>query len=313
MKQLIRGVLCFVAVAFVSPSASRAAPPGLSHAPGLAGSLCHPINSVPTTISAGGVYCLSRDLSTSISGATDAAILIEADDVVVDLKQHVLDGSPAGLSTMSTGIRATNRNDVTVRNGTVRGFLTGIGLIDTSASQDSSGGHLVRGMKVEGNTASGIVVTGRGTRVSGNMVLDTGGSTTGASYDMAGIFSGGPGGRVLNNDVIGVSNNTSGVTSGIEFSGEFSSSVAADNRISHISSPGGGPLLAGIWLETPGSSTGVVMAGNIITNPATGSTTSYGIRGINGQPNNVCRDNTIFGFDTGISNCNYSAGNETYP
>lgn len=60
---------------------------------------CQPIRRVPVTIHNSGKYCLAGDLSTSISGTNDAAIRIEADDVVLDLRGHVLDGSLADVTT----------------------------------------------------------------------------------------------------------------------------------------------------------------------------------------------------------------------
>ena len=76
-----------------------------------------PITSVPFTISAPGEYELEADLT------TDAryGILVDASDVVVNLKGHTLAGRPTGSS---EGISAakTGSSNITVRNGSITGF-----------------------------------------------------------------------------------------------------------------------------------------------------------------------------------------------
>ncbi len=56
---------------------------------------CTEINALPFYITAPGTYCLGDSLSYA-DGRGSAAISIESDDVVVDLKGHVLDGAPSG-------------------------------------------------------------------------------------------------------------------------------------------------------------------------------------------------------------------------
>lgn len=272
--------------------------------------LCRPILHVPITITASGKYCLARNVSTSVNGLNDAAIKINADNVVLDLGQHVLDGSPAGLSTLATGIRSDDRNNITVRNGTIRGFLSAVGLNDTSPTYDQTGGHLVTRLRIEGGTAFGIGVVGRGNRVVGNLVLNTGGATSGDNYDMTAIGAAGPEARILDNDIVHLSNNTSGLTSGIEMGEAASGAVVANNRISGISGPSGPVPVAGIQVQSIPTlpPTGMVISGNTITSAV--STPGTGIRV---GSDNLCRDNTILHFSSGIGSCADGGGNVSLP
>ena len=85
---------------------------------------CTEIAKLPYIITAPGIYCLQSDLSTDI--ATGAAIEVAADDVVLDLNRHALDGSAAGASTEAYGVYAFDRKNITLRNGTIRGFVSGV-------------------------------------------------------------------------------------------------------------------------------------------------------------------------------------------
>lgn len=280
------------------------------------GGPCKPINSLPATITSSGIYCLAKDLSTSISGATDAAIRINADDVVLDLQQHVLDGSSADTaSTLATGILAQDRSNITVRNGTIRGFGSAIRLQDTAAPYDDTGGHLVTGVRVEGSAAFGIGVIGRGNRVVNNLVLNTGGATLPSGYgdEMSGISWGGPDARIVGNDIINVHNTTEESTWGIAATGTPGTSVAGsvieDNRISDLSATIPPYGVTGIGVDTPGITfDGTVIADNTITYGTPAGTTGYGIAlGVGA----LCRNNTIFKFPSGISSaaCTDGGGN----
>jgi hypothetical protein len=180
---------------------------------------------VPYTISAPGIYCLTANIVTNL--ATGAAIMIAADDVVLDLNGWGLDNSAAGPSTFASGVYAGARQSVTVRNGTVRGFLFGILLQDTS-----SGGYVIETIHADRNWFVGLQAEGTGIVIRNNHVTTTGSSTqTGYTFGFAyGISGFGAGPRILNNEVA----NTVGVSGGAGFGIDFcnaSDGLAVANRI----------------------------------------------------------------------------------
>src|SRR6185436_18473510 len=85
---------------------------------------CTPITAIPMTISSPGVYCLTSDLSANVPSPGNA-ITIEANSVVVDLNGHRI-ANLGGPNTASTGIFAEERQNITIRNGSIRGFFAGI-------------------------------------------------------------------------------------------------------------------------------------------------------------------------------------------
>lgn len=177
---------------------------------------CTVISSVPFTISVSGIYCLNTNLNTNIS--TGAAITISADDVVLDLNGRLLNGT-AGLATFADGIFATAafgpRKNITIKNGTVRGFLRAIQIFD-SAPFTNSYGHLIEDIQIDRNTFGGIVVNGKDCVIRNNNVISTGGSTFfGANAQAIGIAIGGSGHRVTGNNVAHVTKSGTAIASGI--------------------------------------------------------------------------------------------------
>ena len=88
------------------------------------------ITSLPYTITTQGHYCFNRNLSTAITAG--AAITINSDFVVLDLNNFKPGGGSAGPATTATGVYASNRSNITIRNGNIRGFAFGISLDATS-------------------------------------------------------------------------------------------------------------------------------------------------------------------------------------
>jgi len=180
----------WIRAAFLCLSIAVAAPAGAELTD------CRAIVSVPATITNRGVYCFDHNLATA--AATGAAITIDADDVVLDLNGHKLDGSGAGPATAALGIKSFGHSHITIRNGTIRGFFAAIELDEAVAG--SSSGHLVEDVKADRNTAFGISVSGRGSHVRNNHVLNTGGAT---SVRPTGIIVNAPAGVLSGNLVEG--------------------------------------------------------------------------------------------------------------
>jgi hypothetical protein len=95
-----------------------------------------------------------------------------------------------------------NRKNITIKDGTIRGFFRGIFLEDSSPGFIASQGHLVQAVRADENTYVGIQVQGRGSVVRNNQVSMTTGTTVfGANAHTYGIWMSGPAVRILNNDV----------------------------------------------------------------------------------------------------------------
>jgi hypothetical protein len=160
---------------------------------------CTPVTSLPWTITTQGIHCLKGDLATSI--ATGAAITIATNNVILDLNGYKLGGLSAGPATQAYGILAEQRQNITVQNGTIRGFRVAVYLFD-SPPFTTSQGHRIEGIRADQNTFDGFVVIGRGNVVRDNVVVATGGAS--GPFAGAGILVRGPGNRILDNDVITV-------------------------------------------------------------------------------------------------------------
>lgn len=127
---------------------------------------CTQISTPPVSITQPGVYCLTADLS--------GIIWIGASDVVIDLQGHTVDGSAGGSGTTADGISAFDKQRITVRNGTVRGFRIGIFLGGGGDLTTSS--HVIEGVRLDHNYVMGMNVVGRRSIVRNNVVTATGGA-----------------------------------------------------------------------------------------------------------------------------------------
>ena len=136
------------------------------------------ITTLPYTIATQGHYCFDRNLATAIT--TGAAIAIHADFVVLDLNNFKLGGGSAGLTTFAVGISANNQRNITIRNGNIRGFYTGILISGT-------GGHLIENNVLDGNTFTGLEVRSDSAVIRNNIIANTGG--TSFANDADGIMS----------------------------------------------------------------------------------------------------------------------------
>jgi hypothetical protein len=188
---------------------------------------CTPITALPAIITVPGIYCFTGDLTTAMT--TGKAIDIQTNDVVIDLNGFKLGGLAAGNGTSAFGIYANNRQYITIKNGTVRGFFVGIFL---EGGVVASQGHTVDDVRLDQNTNVGMSVSGPGSIIRNNHVLATGGTTCcGPDFGALGIIVSGNGALVLNNDVIATSKQGTGTSIGIRFYSTFGS-FAVNNRIS---------------------------------------------------------------------------------
>jgi hypothetical protein len=184
---------------------------------------CTAITSLPTTITTQGIYCLTTDFSLNLLSGN--AVTINVNNVTIDLNGHKIGNIAAGLGTTAQGFYAYQRANVTIKNGTIRGFLYGINLDGTYPL--ASQGHLVEDILADRNTCVGILVFGSDSVIRHNHVVATGGY--GTDNDAHGIFVTGPGNRVIDNDIITVTPTGASIGFGIDFEGI--DGIVAGNRI----------------------------------------------------------------------------------
>jgi len=146
------------------------------------------ITTVPYNITKAGVYRFTKDLG--YTGLTKYAIGVEATDVVIDLNGYEL-VAVSGTTNVATGIQCPE-NRVTIKNGSIRGFLNGV-VVTADYSR-------VTGLLVANCLASGISVLGNHSEISHNRVSQTGGSGNNGLYSI-GIALTGTNGTVNDNDV----------------------------------------------------------------------------------------------------------------
>jgi len=182
---------------------------------------CQPLHSSDLPhIQSPGVYCLVEDVNVDISSG--AAIEILADDVVLDLDGHFVLNSARDPGT-SRGIRASNQDRITVRNGIVRGFERGV---EIETSYRSTGLHVLEELHITGCTLLGVHVHGAAALIRRNDVSDIGGVDT---INAHGISASSGAFRIVDNDVMGLS--SSGYSFGVSVN-SGSPSMVVSNRIS---------------------------------------------------------------------------------
>lgn len=189
---------------------------------------CRPIARVPVVIRAPGIYCLVADISANLASGT--AITINANAVILDLNGHTLSNFAAGETTQAVGISGSQRQAVTVKNGTIAGFAYAVYLTGAPPYTVSQA-NVIEGIRAYRNTTGGITIGGRGCIVRGNQVVATGIAPTG-NNSAFGIHVFGPANRVMDNDVVTVIAGDFGVSEGIFFGDGTDACLAVGNRIS---------------------------------------------------------------------------------
>jgi len=241
------------------------------------------ITSLPATIATPGIWCLDRDLTTNI--ASGNAITVNANNVTIECNRFRIGGLQAGPATTASGIRASNRLNMTIRNCNIRGFLAAV-------NTNGGGGHFIEGSRFDGNTAYGLVVSSAGSTIRNNQIIDTGGSTSVTGFAVA--IEATAGVDVIDNTVSGVEAlDANSSAQGIAAAANSDGSVIG-NRIRGVVPKGSG---MGDAIVANAGSAGMAISDNKIRGPGVG----VGIRCSNNRV--TARDNIISGYPVGISNC----------
>jgi hypothetical protein len=253
---------------------------------GAAGSGAGKISAVPFTISLPGVYCLTQKISSTLTSG--AAITVNANNVVLDLNGYAIGNLGAGPATSAAGIYAVDRQNIVVRNGILRGFWSGVTLVNgtrVGLTTALSSGHRVEGVTADTCYLAGIALEGPYAVVRSNKVMNTKGSAvatvTGLVDLSIGISVIGADGYVANN-VVTDTDCSNGCTSSVSSPaaafgiamGSAPSSVVENNTVSNRGMPtviglGNGAASAAIYLyqsKNSAASTNVFVISNQMSN-----------------------------------------------
>jgi hypothetical protein len=202
------------------------------------GGSCMDITAFPANLTHPGVYCLSFK-HIDFPMTSGALIKISSNDIVLDLNGATLDGTVANnVATSAWGILSNGYSNITIRNGTIKGFATGIHLEAPTGSVNSrirpSQSYLIEHVRLINNRSMAIKLIGNDSVIQYNYIAHTGGSADPGLVGSAwGMFVAGDGLRVGDNEVAYTVSNTgssTGPTYAIYMGGAWNS-VVYDNRI----------------------------------------------------------------------------------
>jgi len=123
--------------------------------------------TVPYVISAPGEYCLMRSARLTVPGN---AITINSSNVTVNLQGYSIFTGVTVDGQYAVGIYSMGRNNITVRNGRLRGFTKGV---EMQSDQLSTANYLVEGLIVRSSGLIGLDVRGGNSTIQDNVVSDT--------------------------------------------------------------------------------------------------------------------------------------------
>jgi hypothetical protein len=265
---------------------------------------CTDVPTLPATLSAPGHYCLNKNFSQVF---TSAAINIAASNVVLDCNDHAV--TQTGLSGVS-GVYASNRSQLIVRNCRLNGFGRGVSLFESAAGQ--SQGNQILDNAVRGAQLAGIQVAGSNNVIAGNQVTgNTGSPSSNSTYGIFVSSYGGSGsGNVIRGNLVSRSIPTASVyVTGI-FLLDVDGNLIADNVVESLWAPTN-KVAYGIYGDTTVQNS--TAARNTVTSaaglPPSGSLVYDGLQNqgiyfaapVATLTHNVCRENTVGHWDSNIT------------
>lgn len=261
---------------------------------------CIEITALPATITVQGTHCLKQDLATTITSGN--AITIATNNVILDMNGFKLGGLGSGPGTQAVGIFAIDRQNITIRNGTVRGFGTNIHF-DATGTSTQSRGHIVEDMRIDAARSTGIRVEGFHTILRDNFIANTGNSTL-LNTARAISIVGGEGHPVSGNVISQVEEDFA--ASGIVLT-DTTGAVVERNKVRALKATTTlGITTSVIGIEASGTRN--VVIDNIISNASQGN---FGIQ-LSAGSEDACLDNVIANYITPTTGCSLSDANRTF-
>lgn len=257
---------------------------------------CTNITSLPTVITTQGVYCLKQHMPINL--ASGAAVTVNVNNVTIDCNEFKIGNLAAGSANNAVGVSANGRNNVTVRHCGIRGFRSGVQLID--------GTYQVEDNTFDFSTQTGVFVSGSGSVVRRNVIIDTGESSLAGLTEFQGISVSGDM-DVIDNTISGVlaSAGSNATAYGIQTTNMDSGTIRG-NRIRNLIRDGTGNQ-RGIWNQDGGHN--MVEHNSIVVAAGLLEAGDGGIRCGDGLIlSGAARDNTVVGTGVvgealGLINC----------
>jgi len=229
------------------------------------------IASLPYTVTTGGVYHFTKNLTYSL--ASGDAIHIEATGVVLDLNGYQLVASYGPANTAAGIVCASGDNRVTITDGDIAGFQDGVVMSSTFST--------VSRLVISNCLRSGISVTGEHTEISHNRICNIGGASSTSILYAVGISLTGTDCTISDNDVQNsyASDHSTHYADGIRLLG-CANVVVSENRVLDVEPVA--PVDAtstGISVDSTSPSSNVILMGDAAITAETGFDLSGGTSG----------------------------------
>jgi hypothetical protein len=249
--------------------------------------LCTPIVP-PIVISSPGSYCLLADYALKLTGSS-AAIEVTANNVIIDFNGHRIGNMAAGSSNYGAGVMVQMPiQNLTLRNGTLRGFHTGISMGGPGM------GHLVEDMLIDQSLYGGMYIFADNTTVRRNRVLASG---TWGDQGVLGIHVAGSNNRVIDNDVTNTTSTVWNFIVGIDVEGDRF--IVSGNRVTGLFAPA-----SAIEYGIRASGTGTIANNFVLDNELPAGGSGFGIAAMSSPAVKIVGNNVT------VPGTPYSGGNQ---
>ena len=256
------------------------------------------ITSLPYTITTQGSYIINQNLKANWHG-----IKVQANNVTIDLKGYSISGNNASGG---YGVYMNGRNNVEIRNGTIRNFGSH-GIYEENGTSGNS--HRVINVRVMNNKGSGIILSGDIYFANNYMIKGCTVSNNGGTGIYVGLGSTVSGNAVHNNGFHGIATAAGSIVTGNTSSNNGGNGIVAYSG-GIIAYPGS--TVSGN--TTYGNGWYGIVAGYGST--VTGNTSSNNVYdGIVADVGSTVKNNTVYGnreYGINLGGHNLVDGNTAY-